>query len=110
MLLPPRRRWVLAHACVILALLVVFYTSFPISDHSSLAFTATGLSGVGIQMLGMPWVWLLNAMQFDKENEILGAFRDLRFFGPALLNLAFHAGVVVSLRRVRANTRNEAHR
>ncbi|MEU8265255.1 hypothetical protein AB0C02_32200 [Micromonospora sp. NPDC048999] len=110
MLLPPRRRWILAHACVILALLVVFYTSVAIMDRSSLAFTAVGLSGVGIQVLGQPWDWLLNAMQFDKGNEILGSFRDLRFFGPALLNLAFHAGTVVGLRRVRANTPNEAHR
>ena len=52
-------------------------------------------------LLGQPWVWLLQAMQFDKGNEALGSFRELRFFGPALLNLALQLVAVEGLRRVR---------
>ena len=54
-------------------------------------------------LLGQPWVWLLQAMQFDKGNEALGSFRELRFFGPALLNLALQLVAVEGLRRVRTN-------
>ncbi|MEH0845232.1 hypothetical protein V6U81_22850 [Micromonospora sp. CPCC 205711] len=37
----------------------------------------------------------------DKGNEALGSFRELRFFGPALLNLALELVAVEGLRRVR---------
>ncbi|MFG3691745.1 hypothetical protein [Micromonospora sp. NPDC047740] len=102
MLLLSKRRWVLAHFSLILALLAVSLATEPFAVTSGPAIIALNLAALGLIVLGQPWASFVGFLSTE-VGEFSGA-QELILYGLPFLNLALH--IVVSEGLARTKRRN----